>query len=287
MDFSVSKEIVSQKLIGYIVYQSRAVDVEEFLVKGKAEIIQLNHDVWDILALDRNRFVCSSRHNKCLILYDKYLNLIRTVDKINEVSFLPVGIASYDNHLYIADQLSYSIIKLDNELNKIKSIGSLGSGSNQFRSPYGICCKDGILYICDNGNQRIQIYNKDLEFFDSVEVNYTPWLIKITNSLIFVQAGQVKSLFIYDYYSLSLKHKIDNPAEYCRLSEINSNVYRFNCKSKSVLFYDENGNFKEEITINNVDGNFLSDALDGTFIEFNCYLLMTSFSGRKLIKFSK
>jgi hypothetical protein len=54
LDFNVSTEIVSQKLIGDIVYEKKDVDVKELLVKGKREIIQLNHDVWDILALNRN-----------------------------------------------------------------------------------------------------------------------------------------------------------------------------------------------------------------------------------------
>ncbi len=101
-----------------------------------------------------------------------------------------------------------------------------------------------------------------------------------------VQAGQVKSLFVYDLNSLSLKHKIENPPEYCRLSEVNSNVYRFNSKSKSVLFYNENGRLKEEIVLNNVDGKIFAHTWDGTFIELNGYLLMTSYSGKKLMKFS-
>jgi hypothetical protein len=286
LDFNVSDEIVTEKIIGDIFF-NESVDVKELFLRGKTEIIRLNHDVWGILALNRNRIVCSSRDNKCLMLYDENFNLLKTVDKINEVSFLPVGIASYDKHLYITDKLNNCIIMLDFEFNKIKSIGSLGAYFNQFNKPSGICCKNGILYICDHVNQRIQIYNKDLEFIDSVKVVYKPWLIKITNSSIFVEAGNIEGLFIYDLNSLSLKQKIDNPAEYCRLSAIHSNVYRFNSRSKSLFSYDENGNYKEKIIINNVDGRIFSHNGDGTFIDFNGNLLMTSYSGKKLIKFSK
>ncbi len=49
-----------------------------------------------------------------------------------------------------------SIIKLDFDFNKIKSIGSFGSCYIQLNSPMGICCKDGILNICDNGDQRVK-----------------------------------------------------------------------------------------------------------------------------------
>ncbi len=287
MDFNVSKENVTQKMIGNIGYQRKAVDVKELIVNGKTEIIELNHDVFDILVLSENRIVCCSFNNNCLTMYDENLNLVKRVDNISEIRFKPAGIASYDNFLYITDQLNHSIIKLDYEFNKIKSIGSLGSSFNQFNSPWGICCKDGILYTCDYENQRIQIHYTDLEFIDSVEVKYTPWLIKITNSMLFVQAGRVKSIFIYELNSLSLKHKIDKPAEVCRLSEIYSNVYRYNCQSKSVLFYDENGNLKEEIIINNAVANILSQTPDGSLIDLNGNLLMTSYSCKKFIKFSR
>ena len=192
------------------------------------ELIELNHDVFDILVLSKNRIVCSSLANSNLKLYDEKFKLVKRLDKISEIIFEPVCIASYDNHLYITDKLNHIIIVLDFELSRIKSIGSLGSSSNQFNSPWGICCKDGILYICDNGNQRMQIFNKELEFIDTIKMDYQPWEIKITNSSIFVQAGSIKSLFIYELNSFRLKQKIDNPAEYCRLSVINSNVYRFN-----------------------------------------------------------
>ena len=52
--------------------------------------------------------------------------------------------------------MNHIIIKLDFDFNKIKSIGSFGSCYIQLKSPMGICCKDGILNICDNGNQRVK-----------------------------------------------------------------------------------------------------------------------------------
>jgi hypothetical protein len=81
---------------------------------------------------------------------------------------------------------------------------------------------------------------------------------------------------------------MDNiPPEFCRLSVINSNVYRFNSQSKSLLFYDENGNFKEKIIINNPVANILSRAWDGSLIVLNGNLIMSSCACNKLIKFSR
>ena len=122
----------------------------------------------------------------------------------------------------------------------------------------------------------------------SEKVDYRPWVIKASNSLLFVQAGYpTKLLFIYELNSLKLKQKIDNPAVYCRLSFFNSNTYRYNSESKSVLVYDGNGDYKEEIIINNVDTNLISGSDDGALIIFNGNLLMASRSVRRLIKFSR
>ena len=285
MDFNVSAEIVNEKIIGDISYLYESdIYVKELLMNAKTEIMESNHDPWDILALDNNRVVCSNPDSKCLTLYDQNLNLLRKVDSINGQGFTPLGLACSDDHLYIADRDDNRIIITDFEFNKIKSVGS---ANNQFDIPSGICLNKEILYICDYLNRTIQVYNKDLEFMKSEKVYYYPWVIKASNSLLFVQAGNTTSLFIYELNNFKLKQKIDNPSVRCRLSVINSNIYRFNSKSKSVLVYDENGNLKEEIVINNVDGKLISDTWDGTFIEFNRSLLMTSCSDKKLIKFSK
>jgi hypothetical protein len=87
---------------------------------------------------------------------------------------------------------------------------------------------------------------------------------------------------------LSLKHKIEDSLPVsCLFSVINSNVYRYNNQSKSDLFYDENGHFKEEIIINNVDGKIFSHNIAVTFIDFNGNLIMSSRFGKNLTKFSR
>ena len=45
------KRFLMKKIIGKILYQNKSdVDVKELLVNGKQEIIELNHEPWDILA---------------------------------------------------------------------------------------------------------------------------------------------------------------------------------------------------------------------------------------------
>ena len=73
-------------------YQNESnVDVREFLVNGKTEIIELNHDVWEIIALDKTRVVLSNPDSDCLSFYDQNFNLVRENDKINGIRFRPFG----------------------------------------------------------------------------------------------------------------------------------------------------------------------------------------------------
>ena len=288
MDFDVSKDIVSEKIIGEIWYQNE-VNVKELLANGKTEIFELNQGVWDILVIDKNRVLFSDPFSNCLTLYDQNFNLLRKIDTINGESFNPYGLACSDNHLYLVDQYNHRILMTDFEFSKIKSVGSIGNLNNEFDTPYGICLIDEILYICDYYNQRIQVYSKDLEFIKSAKVDYGPWVIKAFNSLLFVQPAILNFIFIYELCRLNLKLKIDNPAVYvfCRLSVLNSKIYRFNSESKSVSVFDGNGKFKEEMIVNNVDVNIISGSDDGTFIAFNGNLLMKSYGAKKLIKFSR
>ena len=112
-----------KKIIGEIFYQPE-VDVKELLVNGKTDIIEINHDAWDILALNKNLVVCSNHSSKCHTLVDRNFNLVRKVYKINGEGFTPIGLACSDIHLYIADNQNDRILMTYFEFNKIKSVGS-------------------------------------------------------------------------------------------------------------------------------------------------------------------
>ena len=269
-------------------FNRKEIDVKELLINGKREIIELNVGPWDILVLPKNRVLCSNYDNRCLTLYDENLNLIRTIDKINEESIQSLGIAidDYDeNHLYIAEPVRNQILKTDLEFNKINSVGHTGTGDNEFHYPCGICYKNKNLFICDNRNKRLKVYSKDLEFIKLLKVDYIPWVIKASNSLVLVQSGNSLDLYIYELNNLNLQQKIDDENIYCRISIIDSCFYRFNSQTKTILCYDQNANKNYELIFNNTDGDNFSSHHDGNLIDFNGSLLMTSNGSKKLIKF--
>ena len=178
-------------------------EMEEFDLKN-API-----DTWDLL---NKSFVSASWEDKNLILFDSNFNPIKIVTEYDGKNIKPNGLAfnNEKNEIVISDCETHQIIVTDKELNKIKSVGTHGLKFNQFDNPSGICFhKNGDLYICDELNSRITVLNNDLNFKTSINLDYHPWRIKISNSTAFVKTYPLK-LYIYDLESWMLKTAHDN-----------------------------------------------------------------------------
>jgi hypothetical protein len=132
----------------------------------------------------------------------------------------------------------------------------------------------------------VLIYSKHLKFIESFKLDYKPWKIKTSCSIILIASGTGPDLYVYNLHNFIFKKKFTHEAG--RISEINSFFYEFNHKTKKMFCYDENANLKEEIVLNGLEINYLTDAWDGgSLIVFNNKLLMTSAINRKLIEFNK
>lgn len=80
----------------------------------------------------------------------------------------PSGIACLNGHVVVSDYDSHTLIIFDMDGNCISIIGELGSAPMQFNCPGSMTYFDGILYILDIGNRRIQCLNSDLEYIESI-----------------------------------------------------------------------------------------------------------------------
>ena len=238
--------------------------------------------------MPNNNLLTANNNDKCLIEYDHCFNVIKRIDRINGDSFCPYGISlnPENKHLFISDKDNNRIIMTDLEFNKIKAFGSFGVMDDKFNSICGICFQNGYLYVCDNLNKRIVILTKDLEFVQILEVDYMPWTIKSSNSMLAVEAGNYPGLYFYSIKDFVLKHKFDHG--FCRISEINSKFYEFDKNSKSVYCYDQKGNLITEVKVSNVlDDTYVTDSWDGSFIFMQGSIIMTCHAKKKMIKFSR
>lgn len=64
-----------------------------------------------------------------------------------------------------------TVIKMDVKGNVLKSIGRKGTLPGEFNIVNGIRLKDGEVYVCDTGNDRIQVFDEDLNFIRSMGVS--------------------------------------------------------------------------------------------------------------------
>ena len=73
-------------------------------------------------------------------------------------------------------------------------MGGPGNGPGQFNSPYGLAVDvDGILYVADARNQRIQKFNADGEFlvsFGSWSDDQKPYHIAVSGDEVYVGCGR-------------------------------------------------------------------------------------------------
>jgi hypothetical protein len=97
---------------------------------------------------------------------------------------------------------------------------------------------------------------KKLQFVQSLKVDYEPWVMKLSNSIMFVQSGNSHYYYTYDLDNLT-------------------------------LFYYENEKFKEELALNNNLIVYCFGVLDGLIIQLNGKVLITNYNGKQIIRYSR
>ncbi|MDE7423285.1 MAG: 6-bladed beta-propeller [Lachnospiraceae bacterium] len=83
----------------------------------------------------------------------------------------PEGIACYENLLYVADKDADTIKKYDMNGKLLSEIGKTGNGEGDLLSPSALAVdQEGNIYVAEEGNYRISIFNKEGKFQRSIEL---------------------------------------------------------------------------------------------------------------------
>ena len=284
----ISSEKIDASVIGklYLDKKVKEIDVFDLMKNGNKQIFDIDFHPINIVGLPDNQIVCVCYD--CIAVFDQNFNLLKNIKSLNDQRLDPIRIAlnKEDEQLYILEKTKHRIILTDLDFNFIKYFGSQGKGNHEFDNPFDICFKNHSIYVCDYGNQRVQIFNKDFEFISTLKTNYGPWKIKVSNLLICVQCF-MDEIHFYNLNDLSLHGKYSGAT--CGISEYNSCFYAFDVKeNKKINFYDKNGDLKEELIIDSFADYFTNKYLrDGTFIDYNVDLIILSKSGKQIIRISK
>lgn len=222
-------------------------------------------------------------NNNSLTIFDKNLKLISIVRCFDGENLYNARYATTNkkNRIYLTN--SNKIFVTDLDLNKIKAVGSRGTGNNEYDRPCGLAYYDDWLYVCDTNNKRVQKLTSELDFKEAFALDYNPIQIKIANRIAFVSGrSNQNAIYFYNIKDFSIKHCYDGHSG--NLSEINSYFYEYYHQNRSFYCYDQTGNLTDMLKINAFE-LACADVYDGSLEIFNGKLYATSESSKSIIQF--
>ncbi|MBI5402372.1 MAG: NHL repeat-containing protein [Ignavibacteriae bacterium] len=169
-------------------------------------------------------------------------------------------------NIYVLDNESNEIIKLDGSLNEIKRTGKKGWNNGEFDSPTSMDGSSGLdIYVTDGNNYRIQRFDLNLSYVSSLVTNLstfeeklkfnTPVASVVLNlSALYVIDGENKRIVSYPDgitpgYSFggfqSARKPFLNPVKL--LKDGFNRLYVFDKKGNALHIYDNFGNFVNTI----------------------------------------
>ena len=129
----------------------------------------LSKPVAEIAGLDRPGSLRCSRDKVLATELEKDRIIeIDSLQGIKELKNLPGAnelTQDLDCNLYVTDVSNKLLIKLNSTGRVLKVVGKLGNGKREFDYPNGVrVSKNNELYVCDSDNNRVQIFDLDLNF---------------------------------------------------------------------------------------------------------------------------
>ncbi len=83
----------------------------------------------------------------------------------------PEAVVAAGDNVYVVDSELNRIVMFAADGKYKGSFGSKGSGRGELHAPQGIAFNDGILYVADTGNGRIQLFGDNGVFLNTLEIN--------------------------------------------------------------------------------------------------------------------
>lgn len=252
---------------------------------GKVKSLNENLKPHTLCTLKDNYLLCSNYN--CVTVYNKQLELVKKVSKIDNKQIMSCDIESnFNDRIYMSNAFLHELIMCDTNFNKIKSIGSFGCKSTQFNLPTGLCFDkfSKCLYICDTNNKCIKKFDENLEFIKQYQLKESPYQIKVINNVACIRTGDYKRVLFYNLEPFELKRSYNNSGT---VSILDSHFYQFNINTAHLYCYNSEGMLVEHFDIEHVDKLISMNYFDGGFIKFNDEIIMSSYSNCKILKLKK
>ena len=154
----------------------------------------------------------------------------------------PCGITCLDDGIILTDCETNSIIKMDYDGNVLKTTGRYGEEDGEFMAPGAIAEYDKKLYVLDQGNNRIQVFDSDLNYIEKMDLkesklsdpNYQPQTIAVNETGVYVTGMSLHNPVIDQYQDGKLQEIGNNFVG--AISAYGGQIYAINSMG---IYYDE------------------------------------------------
>lgn len=252
-------EPIKKNQIGEIIYKNYISEntltkneIKDKIENANFELLS-NIQVVSLCILPNDQILATDKDS--IHIFDEKFKEIKNI-KVPEWTSVGCSL-SPKNEIYISDYTNSCINVFDLSLQKINKFGSKGNGNYQFDGIYRIIWRNGYLYVCDRWNRRIQTYDINLNFFDSIKLDYIPWSIEVLNKTIGVCGNE--GTYFYNLDDKSLINEYDKL--FGGMNLINSKFYVtvYQPTPHKVKCYDRNGKLCDEFHVNSRINQFIED----------------------------
>ena len=169
----------------------------------------------------------------------------------------PSGVTIYNKKVYTTQNSAHSLCVYSIDGKYLQSFGKMGVKESQFKNPLGLCIDDNrnLIYICDQGNDRIQVFNLQLLTFNSsIQGLEGPKDINIANQEMFVLDKSNPCLHVYNREHQLVREFITRGFTYSQVQnpyhfviDDNLNILFTDGSAGLVLKFTKEGNLVDKI----------------------------------------
>ena len=273
----LSTDQVDEKLIGQVMFEGLSyIKMKETLLNGKFKLIEIIGHPTSLISLQNGNFVCGTGGSVKLL--DENFKEIKSVST-GGYSFCALN---HRNEIYVSVYGKHCIFLYDLNFNELKQFGSEGDRNHQLKYPFGLCCHGHYLYICDIYNERIQILSLDFDYVSTIQLDGNPRRVQTSETIIGVSCDQ--ATFFYDLKTRALKFQYNDYGT-LNINYIDSVFYGSHFQQKKFYFFNSDGNFIEEMAMNDNLSKHITHWLGGSLCRDKDNLYLVDYMKSKILKF--
>ena len=169
----------------------------------------------------------------------------------------PLFIAFYQNTVFVSQNGAGCLLVYDLNGIFLNQLGTPGNGEGHLNSPHGITINElnGDIFVCDWGNDRVQIFSKDFLFKSQFGkgILKSPSDIKLTNEYIYVLSYKNPFLYSFNYNLTQVETAVLNsiskhlklPNSFCIDGAINFIISDY--RHDAIFLFNQEGNLVHKI----------------------------------------